>query len=123
MQKVHKNYERIPNGGPSIPRCGSNTELISWFCDQSVKEQVKTKDSYVEDNPDILRYFLTVNEEETLPTDAKPVTIDIKSMYSNIPIDEGIEAFREELDKRDDQTIPTEFYIKLLKLVLESNIF
>ena len=44
-------------------------------------------------------------------------------MYSNIPIDEGVEAFKEELEKRDDKTVPTEFYIKLLKLVLESNIF
>ena len=44
-------------------------------------------------------------------------------MYSNIPIDEGLEAFKEELEKRDDQTIPTEFILKLLKLVLESNIF
>ena len=44
-------------------------------------------------------------------------------MYTNIPINEGIEAFRVELDKREDQTIPTEFLIKLLRLVLESNLF
>jgi hypothetical protein len=44
-------------------------------------------------------------------------------MYSNIPIEEGLQAFEEELDKRDDKTIPTEFILKLLKLVLESNIF
>ena len=44
-------------------------------------------------------------------------------MYSNSPIDEGLKAFEEELDKREDKTIPTEFYLKLLRLVLESNIF
>ena len=44
-------------------------------------------------------------------------------MYSNIPIDEGIEAFKEELDKRTNKSVPTEFFVKLLKLVLESNIF
>ena len=44
-------------------------------------------------------------------------------MYTNIPLEEGIEAFRVELDKRDDKQIPTEFLIRLLKLVLEGNIF
>ena len=64
-----------------------------------------------------------MNEEETLPIQSKPVSIDLKSMYTNIPIQEGLDAFREELENRDDKTIPTDFYIKLLKLVLESNIF
>ena len=77
----------------------------------------------MEDTPDILRFFDKLNDEETLPANAKPVAIDIKSMYSNIPIDEGIEAFKEELDKRRNKSVPTEFYVKLLKLVLESNIF
>ena len=44
-------------------------------------------------------------------------------MYSNIPIEEGIKAFEEELEKRENKMVPTEYYVKLLKLVLESNIF
>ena len=123
LPKVHKPYQKIPKGRPIISGCGSNTELISWFCDKSLKERVKLIPSYIEDTPDILRYFEKINEEETLPENAKPVSIDIKSMYSNIPIEEGLEAFKEELDKREDKAIPTEFILKLLKLVLESNIF
>jgi hypothetical protein len=49
--------------------------------------------------------------------------LDLKSRYSNIPTEEGLEAFKQELDKRVDQTIPTDFLIKLLRLVLESNVF
>ena len=44
-------------------------------------------------------------------------------MYTNIPLEEGIEAIRVELDKRDDKQISTVFLIRLLKLVLEGNIF
>ena len=44
-------------------------------------------------------------------------------MYTNSPLEEGIEAIRVELDKRDDKQIPTVFLIRLLKLVLEGNIF
>ena len=98
-------------------------DILSWFCDQSVKEKVKLKDSYIEDTPDILRFFEELNEGGTLPADAKPVTIDLKSMYTNIPIEEGIAAFEEELENREDKSIPTDFYIKLLRLVLECNIF
>ena len=44
-------------------------------------------------------------------------------MYTNIIIDEWIAAFEEEVEKRENKSIPTEFYIKLLRLVLECNIF
>ena len=57
LPKIHKNFDKTPKGRPIIPGCGSNTELISWFCDHSVKEKVTMKDSYIEDTPDILRYF------------------------------------------------------------------
>ena len=41
---------------------------------------------------------------------------------SNIQIEEGIEALREELNTTIDKSVPTELYIKLLKMVLEINI-
>ena len=34
-----------------------------------------------------------------IPSNAKPYSIDIKSMYSNIIIEEGLEAFEEALEK------------------------
>ena len=77
LPKVHKEFENIPKVRPIIPGCGSNTERILWFCDQGLKEKVK----------------------ETLPIQSKPVSIDLKSMYTNIPIQEGLDAFREELEK------------------------
>ena len=123
LPKVHKPYDSIPKGRPFVTGSGSNTELICWFCDQAVKDAVKAKESFIEDTPDILRFFDEINEEENLPQNTKPVALDLKSMYSNIPTDEGLAAFKEELDKREDQSIPSEFYIKLLRLVLEANIF
>ena len=77
----------------------------------------------MEDTPDLLCYFTEINGNNSLPPNCKPIALDLKSMYSNIPTEEGIEAFRKELDKREDKTIPTDFLIKLLRLVLESNVF
>ena len=51
-----------------------------------VKDKVKKLDSYIEDTPDLLRQFLEINEKDDIPEDTIPISIDIKSMYSNIPL-------------------------------------
>ena len=79
--------------------------------------------SYIEDTPDLLRKFEQLNEEGNLPPGAKPFSIDIKSFYTNIILREGLEAFKEMLDEIPKKSIPTEYLIKLLKLVMECNIF
>ena len=64
-----------------------------------------------------------INENETLPENAKPISIDLKSMYTNIPLEEGLEAFKITLDERSDKSIPSDYIIKLLRLIMEKNIF
>jgi hypothetical protein len=44
-------------------------------------------------------------------------------LYSNIPNEEGLECFRKELNKRSDKSVPTDFLVTLLRLVLMWNIF
>ena len=80
---------------------------------------LRKQPSFIEDTPDLLRKFAEINERENLPSDAKPYSIDIKSFYTNIPLDEGINAFKETLDEVKDKAIPTDYLIKLLKLVME----
>ena len=89
LAKVHKEYARIPKGRPIISGCGTNTERISWLCDQMGKEFVKEQKSHIEDTPDLLRYFKDINENDTLPPNCKPIALDLKSMYSNIPTERG----------------------------------
>ena len=123
LPKIHKPYDGFPKCRPIVSGSGCNTERISWFCDNIVKEDVKKLDSYIEDTPDLLRKINEINEKGDIPENAKPISIDIKSMFSNIPLEEGLDAFKEVLEARDDKTIPTEFVMKLIKLVMEKNIF
>ena len=120
---MHKQFETIPKGRPIIAACGSNTERISWLLDSIAKTSVKNLESYIEDTPDLLRYFEEVNKEENLPAGSKPYSIDIKSFYTNITLDEGIKAFEETLNDIPNKPFPTEYLIKLLKLVMGCNIF
>ena len=123
LPKVHKKFNKIPKGRPIIAACGSNTERISWLLDSLGKDSVKKQTSFIEDTPDLLLKFAKINENENLPANAKPYSIDIKSFYTNIPLNEGIDAFKETLDEIPDKSIPTEYLIKLLRLVMECNIF
>jgi hypothetical protein len=98
-------------------------EQISWLLDSIAKESVKNLDSYIEDTPDLLRFFKEVNAKANLPPGSKPFSIDIKSFYTNITLAEGLKAFAETLDKIPNKPIPTNYLIKLHKLVMGSNIF
>ena len=113
----------FPQCRPIISSSGSMTERISWFVDQNCKDLVKQLPSYIEDSTDLIRHFERLNEEGVLPPNAIPVSLDIKSMYSNIPTEEGLKAMEKELDSREDKAIPTSFLMTLIRLVLECNAF
>ena len=51
------------------------------------------------------------------------MTLDITGMYNNVPIEDGLIASEQAMNKRGDRTIPTEFLVKLMKFVCTSNIF
>ena len=73
--------------------------------DNLAKDEVRKLDSFIEDTPDLLRKFEEVNANETLPPGSKPYAIDIKSFYTNILVREGIEAFRETLQRKDNISV------------------
>ena len=64
-----------------------------------------------------------VNNGDPLPDNTIIATIDVCGLYTNIPIDEEIEAVKEALEEREEKNISTEFLIRLLELVLKYNIF
>ena len=51
------------------------------------------------------------------------VTLDVSSLYTNIPHNEGIDACRRFLDTRTDKHIPTETLCDLLRIILTMNNF
>ena len=47
----------------------------------------------------------------------------MSALYTNIPQSEGLEAAREALEERTDKTVPTDYIMKLLQIILSYNIF
>ena len=63
------------------------------------------------------------NSRGPQPGGTIPVTMDISGMYTNIPWQEGTDAFKEAMEQRVCKAVPTVFLITLLHLVLSSNLF
>ena len=132
LPKVHKGIKEgrnIPPCRPIVSNSGSNTENISAFVDHHSNHLVKQLESYVEDSPDFLRLIEKENQSGPQTPNTFPVTIDVTSLYTNIPINGecgGIQAFKEALNSRcfeEQKLAPTNYLLELLDLVLNGNIF
>ena len=102
---------------------GSNTEFMSAFVDHHMKEEVRKLNSFIEDSPHFLREIEEINKRGRLPEQAIPVTMDITALYPSIPWAEGLEAMELAAEQRTDKTVPTSFLLRLMLVVLATNIF
>ena len=123
--KVHKDHppNSIPPARPIISGNGSITENLSRFVDFHAKPLVKELPSYIKDTPDFLRKLSVINSQGKIPDNAMLVSIDVSALYTNIPMDDGIQAMQAALNERQDKTVPTNFIIELLRMVLKFNFF
>ncbi|CAN7986166.1 unnamed protein product, partial [Ixodes hexagonus] len=116
LPKIHK------PGNPGRPIVSSNgtvTENLSSFVDYLIKDLPETFASYVKDT----NHFLQIIAEINLPQNASLVTLDVSSLYTNIPHAEGIQATVSAYDKKPDKLVDSETLSKLLDLILNFNHF
>ena len=123
LPKIHKCITRgkVP-GRPIISGNGSPTEQISSFVDEHIKLFVPLIPSYIRDTA----YFIgKVESLRNLPKDYLLVTMDVTSLYTNIPINhEGMVAVAKCLNRHKPQyMISNPRLLALLKLVLHCNNF
>ena len=117
LPKIHKTNI---TGRPIISGNNSPTERISAFVDEHIKILVPKIKSYVRDTPDFIR-----NIEEFRQTGHYfLVTMDVTSLYTNIPNHEGLVAVaRSFINEQPKFTITYQSLLELLCLVLYKNNF
>ena len=125
LYKVHKEHTapNVPPERPIISCSGSYTQNIGKFVDHHIKPLANTHSTYLQDTPHYLRELDELNKSENIKDTDVLVTIDVCSLYTNIPQSEGIESVREALDERKEKKVPTNFIISLLQIILMFNIF
>jgi len=122
LPKIHKQYDNIPTGRPIVSGNGTVTEKVSLFVDHYLKPHVSQLDSYVQDDMDFLRKIEKFNERGPLPPDVILCTMDVSSLYTNIPTQEAIDACRSFL-QHDLSPEKLDAFCDLMKLVLTQNNF
>ena len=111
--KVHK--ENHP-GRPLVSSIDSPTSKISEYVDFHLQPHTDTILSHIKDTKDFL------NELDKVPTvksqNSYLVTLDVRSLYTNIPNDEGIEVIRNLLQRKQSKltTVITAFLWLILTL-------
>ena len=119
LPKIHK------TGNPGRPIVSSNShpsERISQFVDHHLKPLVHTTHSFIKDTSHFLNKLEHLGQ---LPENAFLVTLDVSSLYTNIPHNEGIDACRHFLNTRDRYASPisTETLCDLIRMILTMNNF
>ena len=112
-----------PPERPIVSTCGSITENIGTFIQNTLKKYSNKHDSYLQDSPDFLRAIEELNESEIIESEDILVTIDVTGLYTNIDADDGIESVRRTLEANSDDQAHNCLILELLELLLKNNIF
>ena len=118
LTKIHKPN---PVGRPIISGCDSPTERISSFVDYLLQHIAKVQKTYLKDTTDFLNFI----EKTKVQKDTMLVSMDVSSLYTNIPQEEGITIVCKtyETFHLNKPPIPTLHLRDMLKLILKENSF
>ncbi|KAJ1155024.1 hypothetical protein NDU88_007760 [Pleurodeles waltl] len=118
LPKIHKN-KHPPPGRPIVSGIGSILEPLSQFCDWFLQPFVKQIPTYLKDTTDVLALLNTLEfdkEKEHL------MTLDVESLYTNIPQEATFEVINNLLNRGVWNYItPPEFILDLAHLALTRN--
>ena len=89
---------------------------ISKYVDYYLQPVVNEIPSYVKDTQDFLK---NLEKVKYIPQESLLVTLDVKSLYANIPNNEGI---KKSYEKYKEKTVSTKVIITFLSLILTLNI-
>ena len=117
LPKIHKPGNP---GRPIVASNGAPTENTSRFTDFFLLPSVTQLPSHIQDTTDFINKLPRLPR---LPPSCLLVTLDVSSLYTNIPHEEGITACEEFLNRREKQEPPTTDLCQLIRLVLTKNSF
>ena len=118
LTKIHK---PVLTGRPIISGCDGPTERISSFLDHILQPIAKAQKSYLKDTTQFINFI----EKRKVPNNAILVSMDVTSLYTNIPQKEGIHTVckADEAFYKNDTLIPTNSLRGLHRLILQENSF
>ncbi|CAH3169437.1 unnamed protein product, partial [Pocillopora meandrina] len=99
LTKIHK---PLPVGRPIISGCEGPTERISSFVDHLLQPIAQKQTSYLKDTTDFINFI----EKTQVSNDTILVSMDVTSLYTNIPQEEGITIVCQAYEKYHNNSPP-----------------
>lgn len=125
LPKIHKDPAKwskpheIPPGRPIVSDCGSETYYTAEFLDFYLNPLSTGHPSYIKDTYDFVQKVKGLK----IPQKAILFTMDVDALYTNIDIQEGIQAIKNIFQKTPDTSRPDKELIQLLEINLNRNDF
>jgi hypothetical protein len=118
LTKIHKPN---PVGRPIISGCEGPTERLSFFVDKLLQPIAQQQRSYLKDTTDFINFI----EKTKVSQNTILVSMDVTSLYTNIPQEEGIKTVCEAYEKFHNYKppIPSHYLKDMLGLILKENSF
>jgi hypothetical protein len=119
LPKVHKNPISLC---PVVSSSNSLLSVFSTWLDYRMKELLPLLDSYLKDSTTFINELKNIR----LPETARILTVDAKSMYTNINMDAGLTAVENFLTFNKGKlpdNFPSDFFLHTLAMVMRNNIF
>ena len=119
LPKIHKPGNL---GRPTVSACACPTEKLALYLNKVKAPFVRGLESYVKDTT----HILNILDSFRFSNDGGQrlvFTMDIKSVYTVIPNDEGLVSLEYFLDKREVKDPPTDTLVRMAEWVLTLNTF
>ena len=97
------------------------TENMAEVVENELSTHVKSMTSYIKDTTDFLNKI--ENIQQPVSHQAIMFCLDVRALYPSVPRDEARIAIEEALENRERKRIPTKDVLKMMDIVLNSNIF
>ena len=119
LVKIHKSPWKLR---PVVSCVGSLNAFVSSWIDFHLQSLKQTIPSYVKDSNDLQSMLENL---DPLPPNAKIITCDAISMYTNIDVQHSIETVKNWLDTFPLETkeIPRNILLEALEIIMTNNIF
>ena len=119
LPKIHKQQTPVL-GRPIVSSISCPTSQIAKFLDAILSPLVEQQPTYIKDSNHAINIFSTFRFQGE---HCFLFSMDVKSLYTSIPHEDGLIALRHFLDQRPDPEPPGNTLIRLAELVLQKNFF
>ncbi len=122
LPKIHKEVwpdPEMPPGRPIVSDVRSVSRPCASFIEHFLAPIAQSAPSYLRDS----QHLLALLQDSTLDEQSMFFTMDVANLYTNIPIEEGLQAVSQAFFEHKDRRRPDLTLLSMLRLLLTHNSF